>query len=665
MHRFSQLTWIILGLGLMLAGCAGSRPVVATIGKDPLTLEDFETSYAKNNGGWDKGAASTQEDRERFLDLLVKFHLKVKEATERGLLADSAIKSEMEGYKIAVATSYMLEREIVEPQIRELYERKKEEIHASHILVRVDRNASPADTLAAFQKAMKVIGLLSTIPFDTLASAYSDDQSAALNKGDLGFFASGRMVPEFEDACYRLKPGEYTRTPVRTQFGYHVIKVLERQKSKGSVRVSHIVWRFANTANDSLGLKDTVWMVYNQLKSGLDFATAAKQYSQDPGSKMTGGDIGYYERGKVMREIENLFYATPLDSVTQPFRMPYGYHIFKITGYSGVQPFEEIEKDLRQSYKDMRYNADYENYVLGLKKRYKLSFDDAIVAKLTHSFDSTTTPASSSWSDTLAPALMKKVLLVCQGRPYTVGDFVEHVNASSELKSMLLQPNNVQQMINRMADAKIVDEHARQIPDLYPEFSKLLKEYQDGILLYRVEQDEIWKKIVVNDSLLKIFHSENKEKFRWPPRVSFAEVYVTTDSVVNLAYNEIKSGKDFNDVAERYTMRPGYKEKKGVWELTPMETNEVTRRAFAVPIDSVSRPFQYPTGWSIVKPIAKDSAHAKTFTEATPELLSAYQEHASKVREEEWLTELRNRYPVVLKKEVLSEAFKKTPAVKK
>ena len=666
MHRFSQLTWIILGLGLMLAGCAGSGPaVVATFGKDPLTLEDFEASYAKNNGGWDKGVAATQEERERFLDLLVKFHLKVKEATERGLLADSAIKSEMEGYKIAVATSYMLERELVEPRIRELYERKKEEIHASHILIRVDRDANPADTLAAYQKAMKVIDLIPKSIFDTLAVAYSDDQSAVLNKGDIGFFTSGRMVPEFEDACYRLKSGEYTRIPARSQYGYHIIKVHERQKSKGSVRVSHIVWRETETSNDSLGLKDTVWMVYNQLKSGLDFAAAAKQYSQDPGSKMNGGDIGYYERGKVMREIENLFYATPLDSVTKPFRMPYGYHIFKITGFSGVQTFEEMEKDLRQSYKDMRYNADYENYVRGLKKRYTLSFDDAIVAQLKHSFDSTTTPASFSWSDTLAPELKKKVLMVCQGRPFTVGDFVEHVNETSDLKTMLLQSNNVQQMINRMADAKIVEEHAREIPDRYPEFSKLLKEYQDGILLYRIEQDEIWKKIVVNDSLLKIFHGENKEKFRWPPRVSFAEVYVTTDSVVNLAYKEIMSGKKFSDVAERYTMRPGYKEKKGLWDLTPVETNEVTHRAFAVPIDSVSRPFQYPTGWSIVKPIAKDTAHAKTFTEATPELLSAYQEHASKVREEEWLTELRNRYPVALKKEVLSEAFKKTPVAKK
>ncbi len=662
MHRFSQLVWISLGAGLLLAGCAGSGPAaVAIVGNEPLTLEEFEANYAKNNGGWDKGVASTQEERERFLDLLVKFRLKVMEATNRGLLADSAIKSEMEGYKIAVATSYMLDKDIIEPRVREMYDRKLEEIRASHILIRVNLDAGPADTLAAYQKAMKIIDQVPANNFDTLAVRYSEDQSVSVNKGDLGYFLSGRMVPEFEDACFQLKPGEYTHLPVRTQFGYHIIKETGRQKNKGAVQVSHILRRFASAPGDSLAVRDTAWMVYNQLEAGLDFATAAKMYSQDPGSYLRGGDIGSYERGRIFPEVERLFYSTPVDSVTKPFRMPYGYHIFKITGFAGIPPFEEMEKDLRQSYQQSKYNADYEKYVRNLKKRYTLIFNDAVVAQLTHSFDTMATPAYYKWSDTLGADFTKKVLLVCENRPCTVDDFVSYVNQTSDFKSTMLYPNNVRQMINRMGDAKIVEEHARQVPVRFPEFSKLLKEYQDGILLYRIEQDEIWKKIVVNDSLLKVFHSQNKEKFRWSPRVSFLEVYVTTDSVVNLAYNEILSGKDFKDVAERYTMRPGYKEKKGVWELTPVETNEVTRRAFAVPIDSVSRPFQYPTGWSIVKPIAKDSAHAKTFEEATPELLSAYQENASKIREEEWLKELRNRYPVVLKKEALSEAFKKKP----
>ena len=665
MRRSSQLIWISLGVALLLSGCAGSGPAtLGTIGKDPLTLEDFEASYAKNNGGWDKAAASTKEDRERFLDLLVKFRLKVMEATNRGLLADTAIQNEMEGYKIAVATSYMLEKEIVEPRIREMYNRTLEEVRASHILIRVDQNASPADTMAAYQKAMKVIGLIPRYRFDSIAVAYSEDPSVSTNKGDMGYFSSGKMVPEFEDACYQLKTGEYTLVPARSQFGYHVIKLTGRQKSKGSVRISHILWRFNDSANDSLGLKDTVQMVYDQLKKGLDFTAAVKQFSQDPGSKSKGGDIGFYERNKVPPEIGELFFSTPLDSVTAPLRMPYGYHIFKITGYSGVPTFEEAEKDLRQRYQQTLYNVDYERYIQSLKKRNRLYFDEVMVDRLAHSFDTTMTPSLPMWSDTLKNDFRQKVLFLCEERRYTVDDFIQHVNSSAEFKSTFLYPNNVRQIVNRMSEGKIVEENARLVPQRYPAFNKLLKEYQDGILLYRVEQDEVWKKIVVNDSLLKIFHRQNQNMFRWPERVNFAEIFVTSDSVAQLAYKEILAGKDFNDVAERYTMRPGYKEKKGVWGLTPCSENEFSRYAAVLPIDSIPPPFQHPNGWSIIKTIERDSARAKSFEEATPELLSAYQENASKVREQEWMNELHERYPVVLRKELLSEAFKRKPVAK-
>ena len=606
--------------------------------------------------------ASTQEERERFLDLLVKFRLKVMEATNRGLLADSSIQSEMDGYKIAVATSYMLEKEIVEPQLKQMFNRSTEEIRASHILIRLDPNAVPTDTMEAYRKAMKIIGLIPTTRFDTLAARFSEEPNASVSKGDLGVFTTGRMVPEFEDASYQLKAGEYTLVPIRTQFGYHIIKVTERRPNKGSVHAAHIMWRF--TEGDTLAVRDSMKMVYQLLNGGMNFAAAAKMYSQDPGSSQQGGDIGYYERGKIAPIIENIFYSTPIDSITEPFKFSYGYHIFKILGYSGIQTYEEAEKDIRQRYQQTRYNSDYENYIRHLKTRYPLLFDDVILDRLAHSFDTTLTPSTSTWSDTLKSDFKTKVLFLCENRPSTVDDFVQHVNASGEFKSVFLYPKDVRHMVERMSGAKVVEENARLVPQRYPAFSKLLKEYQDGILLYRIEQDEIWKKVVVNDSLLKIFHSQSKEKFRWPVRVSFAEVYVTTDSVVNLAYKEILSGKDFNDVAERYTMRPGYKEKKGMWELTPVETNEVTHHAFAVPIDSIAPPFNHTTGWSIVKAISKDSAHAKTFEEATPELLSAYQEHASKVREQNWLTELRNHYPVVLRKELLSEAFKRKPVAK-
>ena len=149
-QRTFKLFPVALIFGFLVAGCAGSRPdVVARIGNDPLTLEDFEEQYSKNNGGWEKAAVSTIEDRERFLDLLVRFRLKVKQAYDTGLLADSSVRSELDGYQVTVASAYMIDKEIVEPKVREMYDRKREEVRASNILIRLEPTASPQDTLAA------------------------------------------------------------------------------------------------------------------------------------------------------------------------------------------------------------------------------------------------------------------------------------------------------------------------------------------------------------------------------------------------------------------------------------------------------------------------------------------------------------------------------------
>jgi parvulin-like peptidyl-prolyl isomerase len=224
---------------------------------------------------------------------------------------------------------------------------------------------------------------------------------------------------------------------------------------------------------------------------------------------------------------------------------------------------------------------------------------------------------------------------------------------------MVLNPKNVQYMVERMSEAKLVDEYARLVPKRYPAFSKLLKEYQDGILLYRIEQDEVWKKVVVNDSLLEAYYQTVKEKYRWPDRVNFAEILFANDSVAQIAYKEIRAGKDFGEAAEQYTLRAGYREKKGIWGLTPNPTNEFSRYAALLPADTIPPPFAHVGGYSIIKVLEKDSSHVKTFEESKPELMSAYQEYASKLRQDEWIAELKKQHPVVLNKEILTEAFKR------
>jgi peptidyl-prolyl cis-trans isomerase SurA len=654
---------IILGFSLLsitlLIGCGTSNPTVATIGDEKFTLHNFEDTYAKNNGGWDTCVASSLDDRQKFLDLIINFKLKVKEARTQGLEKDSAIISEMDTYNVSVAQSYMIEKEIVEPGVKQMYDRKKDEVRASHILFRLRKNATPEDTLMAYIRAMNAIDQIPNTPFDSLASRYSEDPSAKSNHGDLGFFTGDKMVPEFSDACYLLKPGEYTKKPIRSQYGYHVIKVTDRRPNPGSVRISHILLRFNDSLSDTAAVRDTVWMLYKRLKNGASFKEVMKKYSQDPQSVANNGDIGFYERDRIPPAVADVFFKLQIDSISEPMQFNYGYHIFKLTEKKAIPQFAEIQKELKTQYQQVRYQYEYNKYLQGLKMQYRVQLDSTATNRLAHAFDTTRTPRYIGWIDTLTSEMLKTPLITTTGQSFTTSNFIEKIGNSNEYSGYFLTPTNVWSFVNKMVDAVALEEHARHAAERHPLLAQLMKEYEEGVLLYRIEQDEVWKKVMVNDSLLKEYYDAHKEEYKWPDRVNFAEIYVLADSVAKAAYWQIQYGEDFKEVAQEYTNRPGYREKKGEWGFQPFMLNGLSQKASKMALDSITAPFRYQDGWSIIKMLGIDRARTKTFEEATPEVANGYQEVTSKKRELEWIEALHKKYLVTTNKEVLKEAFKR------
>lgn len=663
--KYAYVLFLGIFLAMMLVGCGTSNPVVATVGKETITLADFENDYAKNNGGWAIAVSSSLEDRQHFLDLLVKFRLKVEEAKDRGLLRDSSVTEELDAYRLTVSQSYMLEKELIEPHIKEMYGHKLEDIRAAHIFFRLSQKPTPADTLAAYNKAMKVVSLLSTVPFDTLARQYSEDPQSAPNGGELGWIVPGRVPEDMETAIYSLKGDESSKVPFRSLYGYHLFKIEKRGPAKGAIRISHILKRFSRDLADTAAVRDTIWQIYNELKHGAKFAELAQKFSDDPPSKEKGGDIGFYGRETLRPDIANFVFELPLDSISTPFRQPYGYHIFVATDRRAVAPFSELEKDLRSDYQQRFYQQDYARYVENLKLLYPVVVDTIVGIRLGKSIDTTKTPSTAGWSDTLTSDLLSKTLFTCGAKPYRVKDFVEETGANAELKEMSLKPSNILVMVDRLAEARVLKEHALTASDRYPQLKSLMNEYLDGILLYRIEQDEVWKKVVVNDSLLRIHYDSTKVKYRWPNRVNFAEIFVTSDSVKKAVEWKLSYEEDFLSVAEEYTSRPGYRDRLGIWGLQPYDLNELSQKASKLPVDSVSDFFQFQNGWSIMKVLAKDSSRVKTFEEAGPELASSYQEQASKLREQEWLDSLKQKFGVTTDSAQLAQAFKKKPIEKK
>ncbi|WP_231862206.1 peptidylprolyl isomerase [Rufibacter sp. DG15C] len=237
---------IYLGLGaLFLYGCTSPKkagePAVLTIGPEAVPVSEFAYVYEKNNGNSD--SAYSQASVQEYLDLYTNFKLKVAEARSRGLDTTQAFKTELGGYKEQLAQPYLTEKSVTDQLVREAYERSKKEINASHILAAVDMEADPRDTLAAFQKITSLRQqILNGASFEVLAKTSSDDPSARENNGQLGYFTALQMVYPFENAAYNTPKGQVSE-PVRTRFGYHLIKVNDIRTAQGEIKVAHIMVR--------------------------------------------------------------------------------------------------------------------------------------------------------------------------------------------------------------------------------------------------------------------------------------------------------------------------------------------------------------------------------------------------------------------------------------
>lgn len=214
--------------------------ILMTIGDTKVTLGEFENVYHKNNS---VKSVDTGKSINDYIDLFINFKLKVKEAEELGLDTAKKFKEELAGYRKQLAQPYLTDREVNEKLLKETYDRLKEDVCTSHILIKCGETALPKDTLAAYNRIMKIYTRIQKgESFEKLASekGVSDDTTIISKAGYIGCFTALDLVYPFETVAYNTKIGEVSK-PVRTRFGYHIIKVNDRRKARGEIKVAHIM----------------------------------------------------------------------------------------------------------------------------------------------------------------------------------------------------------------------------------------------------------------------------------------------------------------------------------------------------------------------------------------------------------------------------------------
>ena len=257
--------------------------------------------------------------------------MKLRNAEVRGFDTDPALQKELEDYQKQIGKSYIVEKYIIQPGIENLYERRKEELRVSQITIRPGKDGDEAD----FEKANAILDSIKNgASFEEMAEKYSDDKYSGPKGGDIFFVTAGLLPYEFEDAMYALQAGEVYPEPVKTSYGYHLIKITKRQPRTPKIRASQILISYYddNGEIDSVAAKLTADTVLAKLSEGESSESLVEQYSDDTGSKKKGGDLGYFVKGKMVKEFEEAAFSMKSKGlVPELVKTQYGIHIVYVT----------------------------------------------------------------------------------------------------------------------------------------------------------------------------------------------------------------------------------------------------------------------------------------------------------------------------------------------
>ncbi|MBU2446405.1 MAG: peptidylprolyl isomerase [Bacteroidetes bacterium] len=654
-NQIQLLIMFIFSIGLISCSSSKKDIVVAEFENQKVSLEEFENVYAKNNGGYEAAKADSLAKKKNFLDLYVNFKMKIHDARKRGVDQLPDVVGEFTDYKSKIGVSYLLEKTLVDPNIKELYEKRKEELRVSHIMFRPDT----AGEEGAFQRAKTVLDSIKMgKSFEEMAKNYSQDFYSAPNGGDIFYITAGEIIPSFEDACYALKKGEIYPEPVKTQFGYHLIKVTDRKPRTPEIRASHILIQLKpeSTSEDSAKALELITAIKDKVKLGEDFNELAKELSDDEGSKSTGGDLGYFTRRMMVQPFDEAAHNLKIGEVSDIVVTPFGYHLIKLVDRKPIKTLDEEKEVLKGIYQRIKYNEDHKNLVDSLKKAFNYYLNPEIF-DLVEQYADTTEVGEKYWSSDLKKKIGNSVVFTYAEEVMSLDSVMAHAEGLPDYVNRKINKALFEALVNKLAETAVLQKSVDYLPLKYPQFSELMEEYKNGILIFKLQEEEVWNKIEVNEEKLKAHYDATKEKYQWPDRVEYAEIFVKTDSLAQEIYLKNKNGEEFDTLASQYTERPGYKEKHGHHGIKAVLDNQLSMKADQLKEGQVAEPIAHTNGFSIVKLIKKYPAGQKTFEEALPEVSGSLQELESKRLEKEYLDFLRSNYKPEINYDKLEKAF--------
>ncbi|MBQ0735927.1 peptidylprolyl isomerase [Aquimarina celericrescens] len=622
--------------------------VLLTIDNSPIYASEFKRIYLKNI---DLVKDKSQKDIDEYLSLFVNYKLKLKEAENLGLHKKESYLKELKGYRKQLSSNYLTDTKTSEALIKEAYDRSLERISASHILIMVKPNASAKDTALAYQKILEAKDkIASGEKFENVAKEYSEDPSVVKNGGYLGWFSVFRMVYPFENAAYRTKVGEVSE-PFRTQFGYHIVKVNDREKMLGEVSVAHIMVA-VNKSRTSEEAKTRIEEIQQQIDQGASFSSLAKEYSDDPSTAVEGGKIRRFGQGVLNSEKfeKAAFSLHTKGELSSPLETKYGWHIIKLLEKYSPKTYEEQKNDLTNKVKrDSRSKLVTTSFINSLKRKYNVIRNEEAIRYFKEII-----PDSIFFKGWEIPRddILKKELFRIKQEVYQYQDFAEFIKSKKIRERTPLDISIfVQEMYDQFESTTLLAYYKEHLEEDNQDFANIINEYRDGLLLFDLMESKIWNASRSDTLALKKFYQANKERYFQNERYEILKVSSSKREVITKVQKLLKENKSIEEIKKEIN--------KGDIVLAIFSEEELEKGKDKLPQEfsgqkakmAIIEEDSFIT-LIMVKEILP--SRVKSFEETKGEIINDFQESI----ESKWLDQLREKYAVKINKKTLKKVKK-------
>lgn len=655
-NNIIKTTFCILLVVLTLGLTAQDDKTLFTIEGEPVTLSEFKYIYEKNNR---ENASYTKESLEEYLDLYINFKLKVQRAKELGLHEKESYKKELQGYRRQLADSYVIDKEVIDQIVDDLYERKKHDLKVSHILVSLKRKS----TTQAEKEAQEKVALIQKsiengMSFEEAVKLYSEDKGSANNQGNIGYLTA--TLPdgyvELENAIYNTPIGKIS-APIRTDLGYHLVTVTDKRPARGKIEAQHILIRDKKVGRNIPDAKtriDTAYSILSQDPSKWD--GMARTLSEDKQTAKNAGNLGVFGISQYEESFESAAFSLKTNGdISKPVKSSIGWHIIRLKSKKAPETKEQLKIMVKgQMNTGERFDLQKQKVVADIQKEANYYANLQALKLFTDSLD------QSFYEYNWTPVTMPDITLISYGNTkYTLNDFSSYGRISSKTR-MKMKGQPIEDIVNALFENFVEDKAIAYAEDRleyrYDDFKNLLREYEEGILLFEVAKNEVWDKASQDSVGLKNYYNQHKDQYVWEPRAVVTSYTIRT-TIEKLVDDIVSTAK--NSTPEEVTAKYNLSGKELVlYESATLERSSEVVRGLAFSVGAISTP-KINNGLKVTtfnKIEDTIPASKKSLKESKGYVISDYQDQLEKT----WINSLKSKFKVDINKKVFKSLIAKS-----